>query len=220
MALGLFLRCLYYSAWKMSEAACIMCGLGYAGQDPKDPSRPLFNRVENISIRDVEFASNPRMLFDNWNKNTASWLKRSIYTRVIARAHKPSTATYLTYFSSALWHGFKPGYYLCFLTAALMTLTGRALRRHLRPLFTEDSVLHPYKPIYDFLGWLGSMFLINYCVMPFYSFTFVRSFHLWKTIWFSGHILMISVLVASKNKVVVRTIDNLKKRLTIVDKTQ
>jgi hypothetical protein len=48
----------------MSEASCILAGLGYAGRDPKNPSRFLFNRVENISIRDVEFARNPKMMIE------------------------------------------------------------------------------------------------------------------------------------------------------------
>ena len=50
----------------MSEASCILSGLGYAGKDP-ETSVHRFNRVENISIRDVEFASNPKMIIDRYS---------------------------------------------------------------------------------------------------------------------------------------------------------
>jgi lysophospholipid acyltransferase len=46
-------------------------------------------------------------------------------------------ATYGTYFVSAFWHGFYPGYYMFFIYAALLTETARVARRVLRPYFVE-----------------------------------------------------------------------------------
>jgi lysophospholipid acyltransferase len=197
--IGLLVRCKYYFAWKFSEAACILTGLGYKGLDSRDQKRHLFNRVENICIRKVELASNPRDIFANWNKNTASWLRRSVYVR-ITETSPLLNPTIITYLVSALWHGCHPGYYLCFLSAAMMTISGRNLRRYIRPLFIENAKLAPFKPFYDFFGWMGSIFLINYCVMPFYSFTFEKSIKSWASIGYLGHIVMLIAMVAFEFK--------------------
>ncbi len=158
------------------------------------------------------------MMMESWNKNTASWLKRSIYTRFLNnQPGRLSAATYLTYFVSALWHGFRPGYYFCFLSGSLMTLTGRALRKHLRPLFLQGSKLHPFKPVYDVLGWAGTIFLINYCTMPFVAQTLPRSIVAWRSIWFLGHIIMIGVLILSRNRAVTKKIEAFGKTLQDAD---
>ena len=47
--------------------------------------------------------------------------------------------TYGTYFVSAFWHGFYPGYYSFFIYAALLTETARQARRVLRPYFIVPS---------------------------------------------------------------------------------
>ena len=137
---------------------------------------------------------------ESWNKNTASWLKRSVYVRIIEISGSSSAATYATYFISALWHGFRPGYYLTFMSGALITFCGRKLRRHLRPLFLETSKLNFLKPVYDVLGWFGTLFLANYSVFPFFCYTMERSFQLWKSVYFAGHILMFTILIFFSNK--------------------
>ena len=96
-----------------------------------------------------------------------------------------------------------------------MTLTGRSLRKLLHNLFSHQSRLHRFKPIYDILGWLGSLFLINYSVMPFYSRSLSASFATWKSIWFCGHILMIAALVLPKQRPVKHFFANLQNKMAI-----
>ena len=144
-----------------------------------------FDRLENISIHEVEFAPSPKVVMESWNKNTASWLKRSVYVRIISLTGSTSLATFGTYFVSALWHGFRPGYYLSFMSGALITFCGRKLRRSLRPLFLETSKFNIFKPIYDLLGWLGTLFLANYSIFPFFCYSLERSFHFWKSVYFA-----------------------------------
>ncbi len=89
-----------------------------------------------------------------------------------------------------------------------MTLSGRVLRKHLRPFFADpNSSLHIYKPIYDLLGWFFTLLMINYCVMPFYNYSWKDSMIAWGSIWFSGHILMLSVLVLLSNKLVIKQLN-------------
>jgi lysophospholipid acyltransferase len=171
-----------------------------------------------ISLRKLKVKKLNAHLFDlkSWNKNTASWLRRSIYVRIVDdQTRNLSRATYLTYLTSALWHGFLPGYYLCFITGSMMTLTGRSLRKLLHNLFSHQTQLHRYKPLYDILGWIGSVFLINYSVMPFYSRSLGASFLAWKSIWFCGHILMMSAMVLPKQRPIKHFFSELQKKVAI-----
>ena len=95
-----------YAAWKISESAGIMTGLGYNGKDAAT-GKDLFDRLENVNMLKVELAENPKMLVEQWNKKTAVWLKRCVYLRVTPFGQKPNTfSAMMTYATSALWHGF------------------------------------------------------------------------------------------------------------------
>lgn len=57
---------------------------------------------------------------DCWNITTLVWLRRVVYDRV-----PPHVRTLATFMVSAVWHGFYPGYYICFTGAALCTVAAR-----------------------------------------------------------------------------------------------
>ena len=65
---GFVHRCTFYVGWKLSEAAGIWTGLGYAGVDDYGINR--WNRLQNVNIRQIEFAGNLRLLLAGWNANT------------------------------------------------------------------------------------------------------------------------------------------------------
>ena len=50
------------------------------------------------------------------------WLKTVCYERA------PFANTLLTYILSAVWHGFYPGYYFSFVSAAFATIAARTVR--------------------------------------------------------------------------------------------
>jgi len=60
---------------------------------------------------------------DSWNILTTHWLRHCVYERV-----HPSIGTWVVFLVSAFWHGFYPGYYIAFLTAALFTTAARLVR--------------------------------------------------------------------------------------------
>lgn len=74
---------------------------------------PLYrNRVTNVDIIAYETADNIKSLLDTWNMNTNKWLKNYVYLRVTPPGKKPNFfSTIATFGTSAIWHGFYPGYY-------------------------------------------------------------------------------------------------------------
>lgn len=113
-------RLKYYGVWTLTEGACILTGLGYNGVDPVT-GKISWNRLQNIDPWMVETAQNPRAYLAGWNMNTNNWLRNYVYLRVTPRGKKPGFRASLTTFAtSALWHGFYPGYYLTFVLASFI----------------------------------------------------------------------------------------------------
>jgi len=118
--LGFTARTKYYAAWTLTEGSCILSGLGYNGFDPKT-GKVYWNRLENINPWKLETAQNVKGYLENWNKNTSHWLRHYVYLRVTPKGKKPGFwATLITFFTSALWHGFYPGYYMTFILASFV----------------------------------------------------------------------------------------------------
>lgn len=126
---GLVARFKYYGVWSLTEGACILAGLGYNGVDPIT-GKVSWNRLQNIDPWVVETAQNPRAYLSGWNMNTNYWLRNYVYLRVTPRGKKPGfQASLITFGTSALWHGFYPGYYLTFVFASLLQTAAKSKRQ-------------------------------------------------------------------------------------------
>lgn len=119
-------RMKYYGVWSMTEGACILAGLGYNGFDPVT-GKVSWNRLTNIYPWGVESAQNTRAYLENWNIKTNLWLRHYIYLRVTPRGKKPGfRASLATFTTSAIWHGFYPGYYLTFVLASFVQTVAKS----------------------------------------------------------------------------------------------
>lgn len=168
----------YYHAWLAADAISNACGLGFNGYDVQ--ARPKWNLISNVHIPKFEFAASFRGSMENWNKGTMRWLRYVVYER------SPTQKTITTYLLSALWHGFYPGYYLCFGTAALVTIAARNVRRCFRYRFQNS--LHKYM-LYEFITFLVTKVAVAYIVFPFLLLELQASFRLYRHLYFYLHIL-------------------------------
>lgn len=95
----------------------------------------------------------------------------------------------LTYFISAFWHGFYPGYYLFFFSVAIFTNVFRLYQKKVTPRFTEG----PLAPIYGAVSIACFSVFINYLSIVFQLLSWDRSITIWKSYFFLGHVLMVVV---------------------------
>ncbi|XP_030642126.1 membrane-bound O-acyltransferase domain-containing protein 2 [Chanos chanos] len=146
----------YYFVWTLADAINNAAGFGFNGYN-KDGT-PRWDLISNLRILDIEFATSFKMFLDNWNIQTALWLKRVCYERC---PYNPTAATFLL---SAVWHGVYPGYYLTFITGIGMTMAARAVRHNVRQHFLGSST---HKLIYDVITWASTQIAICYTVVPF-----------------------------------------------------
>jgi lysophospholipid acyltransferase len=138
----IFLRCQYFAVWKLAEGACILAGYGYRGADssihtvPKPapgsiapPSQSKdgesvqvdpWGGIAQVYILKVEFSNTMSVIYRNWNMHTQSWLERYVFLRA---PRQYSINKWLTFATSAFWHGTFPGYYMGFLSMPLLEVS-------------------------------------------------------------------------------------------------
>ncbi|KAL8802181.1 MAG: hypothetical protein Q9182_003970 [Xanthomendoza sp. 2 TL-2023] len=184
--LGFATRLKYYGVWYLTEGACILSGLGYKGIDTKT-GRVQWSRLENVNPWGMETAQNTRAYLENWNKNTNNWLRNYMYLRVTPKGKKPGfRASLATFATSALWHGFYPGYYLSFVLAAFLQTVAKNFRRYIRPFFlTPDGQRPtPHKIYYDILSFFVTQAAFCFTTGPFVLLTLPSSLLVWSRVYF------------------------------------
>ncbi|KAI0603249.1 MBOAT, membrane-bound O-acyltransferase family-domain-containing protein [Biscogniauxia sp. FL1348] len=183
---GLTTRMKYYGVWSLAEGSCILAGLGYNGVDPIT-GKVSWNRLQNINPWGVESAQNSRAYLENWNMNTNKWLRYYIYLRVTPRNRKPGfRASLATFVTSALWHGFYPGYYLTFVLASFVQTAAKHYRRNVRPFFLDPVSQKPLpsKKYYDVASWFATQVTFSFVVAPFVILQFNESLIAWGRVYF------------------------------------
>ncbi|XP_058524286.1 lysophospholipid acyltransferase 2 isoform X1 [Ochotona princeps] len=175
----------YYFAWTLADAINNAAGFGFRGYDRNGAAR--WDLISNLRIQQIEMSTSFKMFLDNWNIQTALWLKRVCYERA------SFSPTIQTFFLSAIWHGVYPGYYLTFLTGVLMTLAARAMRSNFRHHFVEPPQL---KLFYDVITWLVTQIAISYTVVPFVLLSIKPSFTFYSSWYYCLHVGSILVLLS------------------------
>ncbi|KAI5457915.1 MBOAT, membrane-bound O-acyltransferase family-domain-containing protein [Mariannaea sp. PMI_226] len=176
----------FYAVWSLTEGSCILAGLGFNGVDAVT-GKISWNRLRNIDPWAVETAQNPRGYLSGWNINTSNWLRNYVYLRVTPRGKKPGfRASLATFGTSALWHGFYPGYYLSFILATFIQTAAKHFRRHVRPFFLDPITgkPSPKKMYYDFVSYLITQLTFTFATGPFLILSFNGSILVWSRMYF------------------------------------
>ncbi|XP_025773105.1 lysophospholipid acyltransferase 1 isoform X4 [Puma concolor] len=165
----------YYFAWTLADAVNNAAGFGFSGVDKN--GNFCWDLLSNLNIWKIETATSFKMYLENWNIQTATWLKRVCYERV------PWYPTVLTFVLSALWHGVYPGYYFTFLTGTLVTVAARTMRNNYRHYFLSSKAL---KVAYDVVTWAVTQLAVSYTVAPFVMLAVEPTISLYKTFEWCG----------------------------------
>lgn len=176
-------------------------GFTYNGKNERN--QPKWDRVETINPVACELDPDIRQKIASWNISVQKWLRRYVYERCCpesdlkANKRKAERAQILTMVTSAIWHGFYPGYYFCFIQLSfivtfckkvfvLSKLQQNRLQR-LRKLVT--------KPVYEVAKRAFIIMLICYLEVPFYSLGFTRTLAFYANISWSMPLLVLGMIV-------------------------
>nr|XP_021521040.1 lysophospholipid acyltransferase 1 [Aotus nancymaae] len=174
----------YYFAWTLADAVNNAAGFGFSGVDKN--GNFCWDLLSNLNIWKIETATSFKMYLENWNIQTATWLKCVCYERV------PWYPTVLTFILSALWHGVYPGYYFTFLTGILVTLAARAVRNNYRHYFLSSR---PLKTVYDAGTWAVTQLAVSYTVAPFVMLAVEPTISLYRSMYFYLHIISLLIIL-------------------------
>ncbi|XP_076456684.1 lysophospholipid acyltransferase 6-like [Babylonia areolata] len=174
----------YYFAWILGETVNVAAGFGFNGYDSS--GEPRWDLNENVSIYDVEFAGSLKLIIDGWNKRTLVWLRRVVYDRA------PTHRTVAVFAVSAFWHGFYPGYYLTFGSAALFTISARLVRRNVRPWFQTSE---GKKKVYDVITFFFARVCNMYITFPFLTLELMPSLRLYRAQYCWMHLAAMVVIL-------------------------
>jgi lysophospholipid acyltransferase 1/2 len=147
------IRCRFYFIFALSDSVSNVAGLGFEGYD--EQNRPKWGLGKNYDIVGMESSMNLRNSINRWNINSALWLRRVCYERV---SWNPTLASFLL---SAWWHGFYPGYYLCFLHFGISLMAAKKMRRWCNPFFTGHGPV--LKWTYHVATWVLTQVYVAYC---------------------------------------------------------
>ena len=121
-------RSKYYIAWTLTYSSLIFSGMAYGETTIKDKTFPNVEKGSYGSIVYNEIGINPKYKMVYWNNSIHIWLKYNIYTRVLGSSGRLKgnkvMAAFITYGTSAIWHGFYPSYYVSFFMIYLFEQDG------------------------------------------------------------------------------------------------
>jgi lysophospholipid acyltransferase len=191
-------RLKYYFAWYISDAACLLAGVGY------NPSnRDKFSRSQNAVISKVDGANCQAEALSQWNISISRWLRSCIYLRASeaplprllkGKIRHRQYATILTRFVSAFWHGFYPGYYFAFFSTVLQSEADSVSRKFIRPLFTKAGSTSPHW-IYTLGGKIHTGMCLNYYGAAFLLLSASDALLVWRSLGFYVHILNLATII-------------------------
>ena len=87
---------------------------------------------------------------------------------------------------------------MTFVFGGLVQTVGRICRKHFRPLFlstSKSSSLPRFKPVYDVVGTICSVLLLNFTCAPFMLLTISASLKGWKSLGLYGFWMMGAALI-------------------------
>ena len=173
-------RCKYYFMWTLAEIEYIASG-----------SSPFVShKGRNIDIVGIEMAQNTHTILSSWNISTNMWLKDTVYSQITDFGYSKNIGVLATNITSAIWHGFYPGYYIAFLVGGISTILGRMWRQNISKYIqkTQNQTTIKY---YNYVKVPVMALILMFAGSPFilcdlrYSMTFFIRFR-----WY-GYILML-----------------------------
>ncbi|KAG9390002.1 Membrane bound O-acyl transferase MBOAT [Carpediemonas membranifera] len=160
----------YYAVWGLAHGASTMSGLTYSGRRhtmARVWSKFEFRQGANYTWLITQFPPNLALMTTHWNAGIGFFLASYVYSGVrrnelISRRlgkNVKLVATIATFVTSAIWHGWEPGYYLFFLAAGFFTSLARRISGILRPFFVSRGRLAYVYHVFTTLSTMGFMYL-------------------------------------------------------------
>lgn len=197
----------FYLGWLLAEASCITMGLGAypeeckckPGQGPtveftsedastKNVQKYNFETIHNINIYEIEFAPNMRHAMKNWNMTVQWWLAAYVHRKLPFKKYR----IWVVLLVSAFWHGVMPGYYLCFMSVALVVAAETGMERVIQPWSNEKL-----QKVFNWINWFLLYRSFEYLGCSFMLLEIGLILKTWSHLYYCMHIVIVLFIVLS-----------------------
>jgi lysophospholipid acyltransferase 5 len=176
----------YVGVWLIAEGSCILCGLGFAGYDEK--GKPRWDAVANVRPYQLETGTTLQSMVDSFNINTNDWVKRYVFKRLKFLNNRDLSALGALFFL-AIWHGFNPGYFLCFSLEFFDMECEKKLRRIVQPLTNYlYNNKNPLRFLFSLLCYFLSTMAVTYALTSFEVKSWEASRNIFNSVYWVGHL--------------------------------
>jgi len=185
---SLQVRLKYYFCWTLTHTGLKCGGLAFSGTDK--PVGKQWERGLNVRPHLVEFAKSSVEFPLHWNICTGNWLRHYVYDRVTPAGKKPGlVALVVTQTVSGVWHGLYAGYWMFFVSSALMLHASRYLYKMIIAAPASS------RPILHTIHGLLSAVQLNYLAPAFLVLGFTETMDIYRSVGFIGHAIMFAILL-------------------------
>jgi lysophospholipid acyltransferase len=179
-------RLKYYFCWTLTHTGLKCSGLAFSGADK--PIGKQWERGLNVRPLGVEFARSSVEFPLHWNICTGNWLRHYVYDRVTPTGQKPGLYSLIvTQTVSGVWHGLYAGYWMFFVSSALMLHGSRYLYRMI------SAAPVNIRPVLHLFHGLLSALQLNYLAVSFMVLGFHETIAVWWSVGFVGHVVMLAL---------------------------
>uniref|UniRef100_A0A7S0WFI8 Uncharacterized protein n=1 Tax=Pyramimonas obovata TaxID=1411642 RepID=A0A7S0WFI8_9CHLO len=183
-------RLKYYFCWTLAHTGLKCGGLAFTGTDK--PVGQQWERGLNMRPLRVEFATSSVEYPLHWNICTGNWLRHYVYDRVTPEGKKPGLRSLVvTQTVSGVWHGLYAGYWLFFVSTALMLHGSRYFYKMI------GAAPKSVRPALTVFHGLLSALQLNYLAPSFMVLNFKETVDIWRSVGFIGHVTMAALLIMS-----------------------
>jgi len=125
----------------------------------------------NIDFKSVEFCESVREIATNWNKFVSSWTREFFFLPLKGRSTR--LAVLVSYLATATLHGFNLCYFIFSLSFCIYS----------QPITRANELIK-----FRTLRIIQMFGFVSYFSMPFYLLDYKELYHVWKNLYFFGHI--------------------------------
>eukprot|EP01102_Stenamoeba_stenopodia_P003206 TRINITY_DN13135_c0_g1_i1.p1 TRINITY_DN13135_c0_g1~~TRINITY_DN13135_c0_g1_i1.p1 ORF type:complete len:526 (+),score=139.15 TRINITY_DN13135_c0_g1_i1:51-1628(+) len=129
----------YIGVWLIVDGSIVLSGLGFGGWNQNKETGTYsakWNGLSNVDPYLFETATNIRQVVAAFNINTNDWVRRYVYVRMTKAGIGSQISQVSSLVFLAVWHGFAPGYFLCFFAEFLDLSAHLKLATIFRPFTT------------------------------------------------------------------------------------
>ncbi|XP_063700301.1 lysophospholipid acyltransferase 5 [Culicoides brevitarsis] len=179
----------YVSCWMLAEGSAVLFGITFNGKKPNGEED--WTACANIKIWLFETATHFGEYIQAFNSQTNFWVAHYVYKRLKFLGNKHASHI-LTLLFLAVWHGFHSGYYMTFFMEFAFVVFEKELetavsRNEPAKRFMEQHYSNPVMRVARNIYCVG---FSGWNLVPFVFLSFGKWWHIYKTVYFYGFIVI------------------------------